>query len=54
VTSPIPEIAGVSDAVARVLAARGFATVPAAGEVPESVARLLVEHGVTLTVSEEG
>lgn len=51
--TPAPHIAGVSDAVARVLASQGFATSPSTDEIPDSVARVLADHGVTLTVAEE-
>jgi hypothetical protein len=51
VTTPAPEIAGVTDEVARVLAAGGFATVESIEGVPESVVRVLSAHGAVLTVA---
>lgn len=51
VTTPVPRITGVSDEVARVLAANGFAAQEAVEGVPESVVRLLSERGAVLTIA---
>jgi hypothetical protein len=50
VTTPPPEIDGVSDQVARVLAARGFAAQEAVDELPESVIAVLQHFHAVLTI----
>jgi hypothetical protein len=47
-----PHIAGVSSAVTRILLAGGFASAEGVDEIPPSVAAVLAERGITLTVRE--
>lgn len=54
VTTPPPEIEGLSESVARVLVANGYAAEEAAAELPESVIRSLASRGIALTIAEEG
>lgn len=51
VTTPTPAIHGVSDEVARVLAAEGFAAREVVDGLPESVVAVLQQHSVVLTVA---
>lgn len=54
VTTPPPTIHGVSDEVARVLAAQGFAAREVVDGLPESVVAVLEQHDVVLTVAVPG
>ena len=51
VTIPVPDIEGVSTPIARVLADRGFAGEETLEGVPESVVRVLEDHGAVLTIA---
>ena len=55
VTTPTPDLAGVGDAVARVLYGSGYAkhTAPdeLEGDLPPTVLELLIEREVTLTIA---
>ena len=51
VTIPVPDIEGVSTPIARVLADRGFAGEETLEGVPESVIRVLEDHGAVLTIA---
>ena len=55
VTTPTPDLAGVGDAVARVLYGSGYAkhTAPdeLEGDLPPAVLELLIEREVTLTIA---
>ncbi len=51
VTTPPPVIGGVSEEIARVLAAQGFAAEQTVAGLPDSVTAVLREHGVVLTVA---
>ena len=46
-----PEIAGLSESVTRVLVSHGFAGSDGLDELPASVARVLADRGITLTVA---
>ena len=54
ITTPPPEIDGLSESVTRVLSAHGFAGTEDIADLPASVTRVLIEHGIALTVAEEG
>ena len=58
VTAPTPDLAGVGDAVARVLYGSGYArhTAPdeLEGALPPAVLELLIEREVTLTIATDG
>lgn len=58
VTTPTPDLAGVGDAVARVLYGSGYAkhTVPddLEADLPPAVLDLLIEREVTLTIATDG
>jgi hypothetical protein len=51
VTTQPPAIHGISDEVARVLAAEGFAAREVVDGLPESVVAVLQQHNVVLTVA---
>ena len=57
VPAPTPDLAGVGDAVSRVLYANGYATNTAPeeleGDLPPAVLALLIEREVTLTIATE-
>ena len=57
VPAPTPDLAGVGDAVSRVLYANGYATNTAPedleGALPPAVLALLIEREVTLTIATE-
>ena len=57
VPAPTPDLAGVGDAVSRVLYANGYATSTAPdeleGALPPAVLALLIEREVTLTIATE-
>ena len=53
ITTPAPTISGVSDEVARVLAAQGFSSEEAVAGLPDSVTALLRDRGVVLTIAVE-
>jgi len=57
ITTPPPEIEGVSESIARVLSSSGFASElsfdDVAGEIPPSVLRTLIANGVVLTIATE-
>ena len=54
ITTPPPDIEGLSEAIARVLVVNGFAVEETADEVPETVVRTLAERGIALTIAEKG
>jgi hypothetical protein len=54
ITTPAPTLTGVSDEIARVLAAEGFAAEETVVGLPDSVVDLLNESGVVLTIAVEG
>jgi len=54
VATPAPSIAGLSDEVARVLAAGGFAAEEPVDGLPSNVVALLQQQGVVLTIAVEG
>ena len=54
VTTPPPEIDGLTESVTRVLSANGFAGKEEIDELPPSVVRVLVENGIALTIAEGG
>ena len=58
ITTPPPQIAGLTESIARVLATRGFASSLTADDIasqlPPSVYRALVDNGVVLSIATEG
>jgi hypothetical protein len=52
--APSPQIAGLSEAVSRVLVSRGFAGSEGVEQLPDSVAGVLANRGITLTIAGEG
>lgn len=51
ITTPVPQIDGVTEEVARVLAANGFAGEAAVDGIPASIVRVLVDRGAVLTIA---
>lgn len=54
VTTPPPQIEGLSESIVRVLVSEGFASDQDVGEIPSSVANALAARGIALTVAEGG
>ncbi|MCP3975327.1 MAG: hypothetical protein GY720_12655 [bacterium] len=57
ITTPPPEIDGVSESIARVLSTHGFAsemsTEDVAGQLPPTVLRTLIANGAVLSIATE-
>lgn len=54
VTTPAPEIAGLPESITKTLVANGFAAREHTADLPPSVARVLSDAGIALTIAEEG
>lgn len=54
VSTPPPQIEGLSESIVRVLVSEGFASDQEVGDIPPSVANLLAARGIALTVAEGG
>jgi len=54
VTTPPPEIEGLSEPIVRVLVSNGFAAEEQTDDLPSSVSRILADNGIALTIAEEG
>lgn len=54
VTTPPPDIDGLSESIVRVLISNGFAAEEQAEDLPASVLRTLADHRIALTIAEGG